>query len=103
MVSAATGLLSKVLKEAVGPGGAFNLTLLNIGAHNFKEAAKRGADGLAPALSRLLQGSHGPAQLPAGTAPGEQHWPDATRLECAALHPLHITSQVGLMTRPTWS
>ena len=68
MVAAAMALLARVLKEAVGLHGAFSLTLLNVGAGNFKEAAKRGPDGLAPALSRLLQGTQGGA-LPAA-APG---------------------------------
>ena len=81
VVAAAMGLLSKVLKEAVGPQGAFNLTLLNLGAGNFKEATKRGPDGLAPTLSRLLQGSHGTSQLAARAC--------IRQAAALAMHPVH--------------
>ena len=64
-------MLNKGLKDAVGPGGAFSLTLLNVGATDFKEAAKKGGNGLTPALARLLQGSQGAAtQLAAAPASG---------------------------------
>ena len=70
--------LAMLVKAMGGPQPPpFNLTLINVGACNFKEGSARGAGGsarrpgpLPPALSRLLQGPPAAAQLAHAPASG---------------------------------
>ena len=63
--------MAMLVKALGGPHPPpFNLTLINVGACNFKEASARGSGVLPPALSRLLQGPPAAVQLAKAPASG---------------------------------
>ena len=63
--------MAMLVKALGGPQPPpFNLTLINVGVCNFKEASARGSRVLPPALSRLLQGPPAAAQLAKAPASG---------------------------------